>query len=127
MIEVTLRQIVDSAETMRELSNKPLKGRVAYRIARLLRELDKEFSLFNEKRTDLVKEYVIKDENGELKTDENGDLVLDKERIQEFYTAINDLLNTQVSINAEKVDLVDLESIEFTPAQIMLLEPFINE
>jgi len=112
---------------MRELSNKPLKGRVAYRIARLLRELDKEFSLFNEKRTDLVKEYVIKDENGELKTDENGDLVLDKERIQEFYTAINDLLNTQVSINAEKVDLVDLESIEFTPAQIMLLEPFINE
>ncbi len=127
MIEVTLRQIVDSAETMRELSNKPLKGRIAYRIARLLRELDKEFSLFNEKRTDLVKEYVIKDENGELKTDENGDLVLDKERIQEFYTAINDLLNTQVSINAEKVDLVDLESIEFTPAQIMLLEPFINE
>ena len=127
MINTKLRNIVECADIMRELSTKPLKGRVAFRVARLLRELEKEFTLFNEKRMDLIKEYAQKDENGEMKSDENGNVTLDQDRLSEFYQSLDDLLNADVEINAEKIDAEDLGDVEFTPTQIISLEPFINE
>ena len=92
MINTHLRNIVESADIMRELSNKSLKGRAAFRVARLLRELEKEFTLFNEKRMDLIKEYAQKDENGEMKSDENGNVTLDQDRLNEFYQSLDELL-----------------------------------
>lgn len=127
MINTKLRNIVECADIMRELSTKSLKGRVAFRVARLLRELEKEFTLFNEKRMDLIKEYAQKDENGEMKSDENGNVTLDQDRLTEFYQSLDDLLNADVEINAEKIDAEDLGDVEFTPTQIISLEPFINE
>lgn len=127
MINTKLRNIVECADIMRELSTKSLKGRVAFRVARLLRELEKEFTLFNEKRMDLIKEYAQKDENGEMKSDENGNVTLDQDRLSEFYQSLDDLLNADVEINAEKIDAEDLGDVEFTPTQIINLEPFINE
>lgn len=127
MINTHLRNIVESADIMRELSNKSLKGRAAFRVARLLRELEKEFTLFNEKRMDLIKEYAQKDENGEIKSDENGNVTLDQDRLNEFYQSLDELLNADVEINAEKIDSEDLGDIEITPAQIINLEAFINE
>jgi 5'-deoxynucleotidase YfbR-like HD superfamily hydrolase len=127
MINTHLRNIVESADIMRELSNKSLKGRAAFRVARLLRELEKEFTLFNEKRMDLIKEYAQKDENGEIKSDENGNVTLDQDKLNEFYQSLDELLNADVEINAEKIDSEDLGDIEITPAQIINLEAFINE
>lgn len=127
MINTHLRNIVESADIMRELSNKSLKGRAAFRVARLLRELEKEFTLFNEKRMDLIKEYAQKDENGEIKSDENGNVTLDQDRLNEFYQSLDELLNADVEINAEKIDSEDLGDIEITPAQIINLEAFLNE
>lgn len=127
MINTHLRNIVESADIMRELSNKSLKGRAAFRVARLLRELEKEFTLFNEKRMDLIKEYAQKDENGEMKSDENGNVTLDQDRLNEFYQSLDELLNADVEINAEKIDSEDLGDIEITPAQIINLEAFLNE
>ena len=127
MINVTLKNIVESADIMRELSQKSLKGRVAFRVARLLRELEKEFTLFNEKRVDLIKEYGEKDENGELKTDDKGNVNLAQDKLNEFYKRMEDLLATEVEINAEKIDINDLGDIDFTPSQIINIEPFINE
>ena len=127
MINTHLRNIVESADIMRELSNKSLKGRAAFRVARLLRELEKEFTLFNEKRMDLIKEYAQKDENGEMKSDENGNVTLDQDRLNEFYQSLDELLNADVEINAEKIDSEDLDDIEITPAQIINLEAFLNE
>lgn len=127
MIEVKLRDVINSAEVMRTLSTQQLKGKVAFRVARLLRELEKEFTLFNEKRADLIKEYGQKDENGELKTNENGDFMLEPERAQEFYNMMDELLNTDLSINAEKIAFEDIENVEFTPTQILSIENFIEE
>ena len=127
MIEVKLRDVINSAEVMRTLSTQQLKGKVAFRVARLLRELEKEFTLFNEKRAELVREYGQKDENGELKTTENGDFMLEPEHAQEFYNMMDELLNTDLSINAEKIAFEDIENLEFTPTQILNIENFVEE
>ena len=127
MINTYLRNIVESADIMRELSTKTLKGRAAFRVARLLRELEKEFTLFNETRVELIREYAQKDENGEIKSDENGNVTLDQARLNEFYEKLDELLNAEVEINAEKIDIDDFGDVDFTPAQIINLEAFIKE
>ena len=127
MINTYLRNIVESADIMRELSTKTLKGRAAFRVARLLRELEKEFTLFNEKRVELIREYAQKDENGEIKSDENGNVTLDQARLNEFYEKLDELLSAEVEINAEKIDIDDFGDVDFTPAQIINLEAFIKE
>lgn len=128
MINTYLRNIVESADIMRDLSTKSLKGRAAFRVARLLRELEKEFTLFNEKRMDLIKDYAQKDaETGEIKSDENGNVTLEPERLNEFYQKLEELLNTEVEINAEKISIDDFGDADFTPAQIINLEAFIEE
>lgn len=127
MINITLKEIVDSAETMRKLSQESLKGKTAYHIARLLREIDKELTLFNETRGNLIKKYGDKDENGELKVDENGICQFTSEEMEKFYSEMNDILNNIIELNANKITLDELEELDFTPSEMIILEPFIEE
>lgn len=127
MINIALRELVDSSEIMKKLSQKPLKGKTAYYTARLLREIDKELTLFNETRGNLIKKYGEKDENGELKIDENGNCKFTSEEMDKFYFEMNDILNNIIELNANKIELNDLENLDFTPTEMILLEPFIEE
>ena len=127
MINITLREIVDSSDTMKKLSQKSLKGKTAYYVARLLREVDKELTLFNETRGNLIKKYGEKDEKGELKIDENGNCKFIPEKIEKFYSEMDDILNNIIELNANKIELKDLEDLDFTPIEMVVLEPFIEE
>lgn len=127
MINITLRELVDSSEIMKKLAQKSLKGKTAYYIARLLREIDKELTLFNETRGNLIKKYGEKDENGELKIDENGNCKFLPEEMDKFYSEMNDILNDIIELNVNKIELNDLENLDFTPTEMILLEPFIEE
>lgn len=126
MINISLRELVDSSETMKKLSQKSLKGKTAYYIARLLREIDKELTLFNETRGNLIKKYGEKDENGDLKIDENGICKFIPEEMEKFYSEMNDILNNIIELNANKINLNDLEELNFTPNEMIALEPFIE-
>lgn len=127
MITVTLETIINSADSLRALAQKELKGKTAYRVSRMLRELDKEYTLFNETRSELIKKYGAKDENGELLVNENGDYTLEKDHVDEFYKEINDLLRNEVELNANKIDINELAELNFTPNEMLSLEPFIDE
>ena len=127
MINVTLKEIVESSDIMKKLAQKTLKGKTAYHIARLIREADKELTLFNETRANLIKKYGEKDENGELKIEENGNCILMPDKIENFYSELNDVLNNNIELNAEKLSIEELEELDFTPSEMLTLESFINE
>jgi len=92
-----------------------------------LREVDKELTLFNETRSNLIKKYGEKDEKGELKIDENGNCKFIPENIEKFYSEMDDILNNIIELNANKIELKDLENLDFTPIEMVVLEPFIEE
>lgn len=127
MITVKLEEIVNGAEALKVLANKSLKGKTAYRVSRLLRELEKEFSLFNDTRGELIKKYGEKDENGELKVNENNEYTIAPENIQAFYNEINEILGNEVEINGNKIPLAEIGELDFTPNDMIALEPFIEE
>ena len=126
MIKVSLNDIVNSASTFRELSEKQLPIRVAFRIARLIRELDKENATFESSRRAIIEKYAMRDETGKITQADNGNIILQQDKIEDCNNELNELLSAEVEINADKISIEDLEKIEMTPAQVYNIEAFIE-
>ena len=127
MITVRLRNIIDGTEVLRKLAGQPLKGRTAFQVSKILKKLEEELSLFNSTRVELIKKYSKVDENNQIIQDENGNVQLQEDKLNDFNNEIAELLNTQIEINSGKIKLVDIEDINFTPAEMMALEELIEE
>ncbi len=127
MIQLTVQEMVESIPVLKELSTKTLRGRTSYQIARLMREVQKESELFESARVELVQKYADRDENGKMRTDKNGNIYIAPDDIQKFNEEITELLNNPITINGDKIALSDIEDLDFTPAQMVSLAPFIEE
>ena len=126
MIEIKLKEIVNNINALKKLSEGSFNGKVAFQIARLLKKVETEIEIFNTSRMTLLKKYGEKDEDGELKVDGNNNYVIKKEYRQNFVEELNEMLESSIKINVEKIDSKDIEKIEFTPSEAMALEEFVN-
>ncbi len=126
MINVKISELLNSTETLQKLSQKDFKAKLAWSIARLLKAAEAEIQSFNDTRMNLIRKYGEKDENGELITDEKGNCKIEQNAIESFSNELNELLNTEVEINANKIKVDQLEEVDFTPSEIVILEPFIE-
>lgn len=118
---------MESQEVMRSLSGKPLRGRAAFKVARLLKKLEVELTTFNETRVKLIENYAKKDDNGEFVLNEQNEYQFDAGNAQEFVNEINKLLSEEIQIEVNPILLEEIEEIDFTPAEMAALEPFIEE
>ena len=126
MIKITLGELLNATDTLQKLAQKDFKAKLAWSISRLLKAAEKEVQEFNEARMNLIKKYGMKDEQNELITDEKGNCKIADENINEFSTELNDLIATEVEINANKMSLDLFDDAEFSPSDMVLLEPFIE-
>lgn len=124
---VTLRDIVDSQEVMRTLSNKQLRGRAAFKVARLLKKLEAELATFNDTRIKLIENYAKKDEEGKYVTNDKNEYQFDEDNANKFIEEFNKLLLEEVEIDANPILIGEIEEIDFTPAEMAILEPFMEE
>lgn len=126
MINITLEQLINSTDGLKELSQKQLKARSAYAVGKIIKAADAEMSAFNEARMELIRKYGEKREDGELNSDENGNVRILPESLNEFNKELDDLLKTQIEINANKIKIDDISDIEFTAAEMAQIDEFIE-
>ena len=126
MINIKMNDLLGCTDVLQKLAAKELKARLALQIARLLKEAERELANFNEVRMNLIKKYGEKDENGELITDENGNCKIEQVGLDTFSKELNDLVTMEVEINANKIKLDDIDGLDFTPTEMVALEPFID-
>jgi len=74
----------------------------------------------------LIKKYGEKNENGELITDEKDNCKINPDGINDFTNELNELIDSEIEINANKISIDSLEDKEFTPAEMAQLEIFID-
>lgn len=127
MMKVTLKDIVESQEVMRTLSNKPLRGRVAFKVARLLKKLEAELTTFNDTRVKLIESYAKKDEEGNYVTNDKNEYQFDQDNANKFIEEINKLLLEELDVDANPILVDEIEDLDFTPAEMAALEPFMDE
>mgnify|MGYP006989001954 CR=1 FL=1 len=126
MIKVTLNDILNNNETFRGIYEKPMSARTAFKVARLIRELEKENNTFDKSRIDIIMKYAERDEEGNV-IEGNGQVQIAPEYLDDFHNELNDLLNTEITVNAEKLSVEDFDNMQLTPKQILDLEKFIEE
>lgn len=126
MIKLKIGDLVNSTEALQKLSQKEMKAKLSWQVTRLLKAADKELQEFNETRMNLIKKYGEKDENGELITDDKGNCHILEASTIDFSNELNELVDTEVEISANKIRIDDLENIDFTPADMGILEVFID-
>lgn len=126
MITMTLNDIFNAAPALREISNKEFPGFVTFKIARIIRELDKEIQLFEAEREKIAYKYGEKDDNGMLVVLEGGNIKIPDENITECNNELQALFNTEIEINVSKLPLSIFETIEMTPTQAMNLETIVD-
>lgn len=126
MITMTMNDIFNAVPTLREISTKEFPGFVTFKIARIIRELDKEIQLFETEREKIAYKFGEKEENGELIALENGNIKIPEDKIEECNKELQELFNTEVEINASKLPVNIFETIEMTPVQAMNLEAIVD-
>jgi len=126
MIKITMNELLNVIPVLRELSSKPFKGATTFKIARLMRELDKEITLFEESRQKLAEKYGVCKEDGSLEIMEDGTVKLQKDRIQECNEELMNLLGTEIEINANKIPVEVFDDIEISPSQAITIDILVD-
>lgn len=126
MIKTTINEILNATPVLRELAVKPFKGAMTFKIARLIRELDKETALFEESRSKLAEKYGVRNEDGELDISAEGNIKLQEDKINECNEELSNLLLTEVEINADALPVNAFDDIEIFPVQAIALDAFIE-
>lgn len=124
MIKIVLGDIVNSTEIFNKIMQQSFKGSLAFKIARLARELEKEMQTFNDERMKIIRKYGKKDENGELIINNDGNIEFENDKINEINSEFNSLLETELEINADKLPIDSIDEFELTPQEVISLEKF---
>lgn len=127
MISITVNEMINIYGTLNELMSKNFSGKNAFNIARLARELNKELETFDQARKQVVDKYTLRDSAGNPVVDEQGNIKVIPDKVEECNQDFSTLLNSQLELNAPKLDESILTEIgDITPAQAMALEPIID-
>lgn len=117
---VPYRVIKLAEETLSKIAQEPLPGRLACKVASLLRKVAEHLSDLEKARIALVKKHGIEDEQG------NWSIPADNEEaVQAFRSDFFEALDVEVEIELLSGDIVD--HIKISPAEAMLLEPLLDE
>ena len=128
MIEVKVGELVNSTNILRKLSTMELKGAVAFEVGRLVKRIEEELKLFDETRGALIQKYASRDNEGNLIINPTtNEYVFTTENMIEFRKELEALLDKEVELNAKKIQLQDISELNFTPAELIELEPLIEE
>lgn len=127
MIDIKLKDIVNSTDTLKQLADMKLPGKVAWQVGKLLQRLEIELNLFSATREKFIRQFVDKDENGEMIVNEKThEYVFTPENKQQFINELNEVLEENIHIDMDKISIDALADLDFTPAQMLVLEPFIE-
>ena len=124
--------IMNNIEKFKDIK---LPQRISYAITKNNMLLIEEQKVYMEEFNKITKEfddYLIKDDNGNLKLNSNGIPMVQKEVEKEYLTKVNDLLNIEFEINLFKIDegcfnyddTVGKYDV-LSPSEIMFLQSFL--
>ena len=123
-MKLSNQALVESIQTLQKLNRLELPVKVAFLLSRNIKEVDKSLESYNETRQKLIFHYADKDEEGNLRFDEKGDIIF-KEGIQEKWSQdIRELLELKTTTKVQPVSIHDLfkAEISISPLELSTIE-----
>lgn len=99
---------------------------VGYKVMKFLKSIESDTTFYNTKLAEIAQECAEKD-GDKIKTTENGNLVLAKDKISEWNSKVSDLSNIEVEVALPSFKLEDFSECNFSLEELSKLEPLISE
>lgn len=113
-MNITINQILTARDTLSRLAERPLPVKQSYRLAKLVKAINNEMSVYDGERIKLCKKY------GKLNEEQKQYDIKDKES---FVRESKELLNQSVEFDVKPIDITELE---LSAQDILKIEPFIE-
>lgn len=115
-LQLQVSNILQAKDALQKLSNEKLPVRGSFLMARALRALEPEYQIVEKKRADIIKELGVEKE---------GMIEVKPEKMGEFSTRFNAILETYIEVAMEAIPLSTLGDVKISPMDLMALEPFL--
>lgn len=99
---------------------------VTYKVMKFLKSIENDTSFYDAKLTEIAQECAEKD-GDKIKTNENGNIVLSKDKIAVWNNKVTDLANVEIEVNLPSFTLEDFRECNFSLEELGILEPLISE
>lgn len=119
-MQIELHRLTGAIEALRTLVQQPLKGSVAFRLGKVIRDVQTHLDDLEQTRSQLLQKY------GST-YDENGNPDLPPESIEAFTEEMEAVLSEQVTIPDYRIPLSVIEEIQITPSLMMQIDWLIDE
>ena len=112
-MKITNVGIINTMQFLNKYSDKKLPQKISYAISRNKHYLEDEYSVYQESLEKLIRsynEYFEKDDDGNIKTHENGIPFIDLDHDQDFREELAQLLSMEVEV---KKYTIPMESFDY--------------
>tara|TARA_R100000656_G_C3872383_1_gene112487 strand:+ start:183 stop:548 length:366 start_codon:yes stop_codon:yes gene_type:complete len=121
-MKVKLIEIVNSADAFNKIAQQPMKAAVSFKVAKNLKSVGEELSVFEQSRGDLIRKYGKEDDEGNISIEPST------KGMKDFQKELGELLNVEVDLNGfKKIKLSQLSKCELSPQEMASLEFAIQE
>ena len=117
-----LAKIVDPVfiKAINKLNMQELSLKTAFKLKGIIIKTDEERQKYNDVRQAAFDKYGEKDDNGGIKIDNNGQVVMSKESTAAFISEINDLLSMEIDIPTLSVS--ELGNVTMSSNELFILD-----
>lgn len=91
----------------------------------MLKQIEDEYSIFNKTRLELINKYA-EQQDGQVVTDNNGNVRIKPEYQAKFNEEVGGLLNAEITMNCDPIPSEWLDNITMTPNELQGLINFIT-
>lgn len=99
--------------------------KTAYKLGKIQKLLAEENARYDELRQEIVKKYGEKDDKGELKVDELGNIRIEEKSTEKFMNEMRDLIS--IEFDTPKVSMNDLGELQLSSTELLMLEDLLED
>ena len=119
--------IINGVNPLKEIMDYPdVPIKVSFKLIKNAKKIDAVLESYNEANRKLLNKYVEKDENGEMKRDNDGNVQISTSCVNDYIRERNELLEVENDIDLEIIDAEELSIERIKPAILLALDYMIK-
>ena len=126
-MNITINKVIRLQPLYGIIKTKILPMKTSYKFAKLFSNINSKYEFYQTQISLIINNYSEKDENGEPVITEDGNFKIQKDKIDTCQQKIDELINLNVEVPDIKFTFDELEQLELSVEQFMLLIDFCEE
>lgn len=119
--------LMNAAKVFNQVAQTKISSKLAYKIMKLCKSVATDEEFYNNKRSEIINEYAVRDENGQIVMSDDGMISIMQDKIPEAEKALRELNEIEVDAPNIKFTLDELDELKLSVADMFALDAFIVE